>query len=174
MLSRILFYSIDKAIKRYRQFAQANIDRAGFSITIDQWLVLNVIQEKPDSTQMEIAERTFKDQASIARIIHLLIQQKLVAVENHPTDRRRSQMRVTAEGNRILEDVMPTILNNRAVALRGISEEEIAQLQYLLEKIFTNCSNSKSHETQLPNQDDLSLQMGATAPDAANTATERA
>ncbi|HEV7350861.1 MarR family winged helix-turn-helix transcriptional regulator [Telluribacter sp.] len=143
MLSRILFYSIEKAIKRYRQFAQASLEQAGFSITIDQWLVLNVIQEKPDSTQLEIAERTFKDQASIARIINLLITRKLLSVGGHPSDGRRSQMEVTAEGKQLLDDIMPTVLSNRAIALRGINEEEIAQLQYLLEKIFNNCTNQK-------------------------------
>ncbi|GAB3169151.1 hypothetical protein GCM10027291_19190 [Telluribacter humicola] len=68
-------------------------------------------------------------------------------------------MIVTAEGKRTLEDMMPTIKDNRAVALRGITEEEIAQLQYLLEKIFNNCTNQICHEEQLPNQSTILLPM---------------
>ncbi|WP_236704959.1 MarR family transcriptional regulator [Hymenobacter sp. AT01-02] len=63
MLSSIIFYSLDKAIRQYRKLAQANIDRAGIAITIDQWLVLRVIQENDDLTQSDIGDRVFKDQA---------------------------------------------------------------------------------------------------------------
>ena len=61
MLNDVIFYVLEKTIKRYRQFAQSNIDRAGLDITIDQWLILNVIQEMPTLGQQEIAERVFKD-----------------------------------------------------------------------------------------------------------------
>jgi hypothetical protein len=82
MLSSIIFYSLDKAIRQYRKLAQANIDRAGIAITIDQWLVLRVIQEHDDLTQTDIAERVFKDQASVARMISLLLKAGLLAGPN--------------------------------------------------------------------------------------------
>ena len=72
MLNRVIFYTLEKTIKRYRQFAQHNIDRTGVDITIDQWLVLNILQETPTLGQLDIAERVFEDQASIARIMILL------------------------------------------------------------------------------------------------------
>ncbi|MCB2376793.1 MarR family transcriptional regulator [Hymenobacter sp. BT635] len=140
MLSNILFYSLDKAIKQYRRFAQANIDRAGIAITIDQWLVLRVILENDDLTQTEIGDRVFKDQASVARIIRLLTERSLLVAEALPHDGRRTQLRVTAEGQRILDAVHPIVLSNRQIALRGLSEEDTAQLQQLLERIYLNCT----------------------------------
>ena len=50
-LDNIVFYLIEKAIKTYRQFAQRNITKAHFDITIDQWLVLKTLQENPSITQ---------------------------------------------------------------------------------------------------------------------------
>jgi DNA-binding MarR family transcriptional regulator len=140
MLSNILFYSLDKAIKQYRRFAQANIDRAGIAITIDQWLVLRVILENDDLTQTEIGDRVFKDQASVARIIRLLTQRGLLAAEALPHDGRRTQLRVTEEGQRILEAVHPIVLSNRGIALQGLSEADTVMLQHLLERIYLNCT----------------------------------
>ncbi|MBC6699502.1 MarR family winged helix-turn-helix transcriptional regulator [Hymenobacter puniceus] len=139
MLSSVIFYSLDKAIRQYRKLAQANIDRAGIAITIDQWLVLRVIQEHDDLTQTDIAERVFKDQASVARMISLLAGRQLLVSVPLPSDGRRSQLRVTEEGERVLAAVQPVVLSNRALALRGLSEADLTVLRTLLEQIYQNC-----------------------------------
>ncbi|TGE20042.1 MarR family winged helix-turn-helix transcriptional regulator [Hymenobacter elongatus] len=148
MLSHILFYSLDKAIKQYRRFAQANIDRAGIAITIDQWLVLRVILEKDDLTQTDIGERVFKDQASVARIIRLLTQRGLLAAESLPHDGRRTRLRVTEEGQRTLEAVQPIVLSNRQLALQGLTEADQALLSQLLDRIYVNCSPASDSDNQ--------------------------
>jgi DNA-binding MarR family transcriptional regulator len=140
MLSSILFYSLDKAIRSYRRLAQANIDRAGLDITVDQWLVLRVLLEHDDLTQQEIAERVFKDQASVARMLALLLKRGLLSAIPLPDDGRRTQLRVTQDGHQMLEAVEPIVLHNRAVALAGITEEEMALLRQLLERIASNCA----------------------------------
>ncbi|RSK33272.1 MarR family winged helix-turn-helix transcriptional regulator [Hymenobacter metallilatus] len=142
MLSSILFYSLDKAIRQYRRMAQTNIDRAGIAITIDQWLVLCVIQEIDDLTQTDIAERVFKDQASVARIIRLLLERGLLRAEPLPHDGRRTQLRVTEQGLHTLQAVEPVVLSNRAKALQGLSENDLNTLRFLLDQIAVNCTSS--------------------------------
>ncbi|GGF00193.1 hypothetical protein GCM10011383_08810 [Hymenobacter cavernae] len=139
MLSEILFYSLDRAIRQYRKFAQGNIDRAGIDITVDQWLVLRVIEEHDDLTQAEMAERVFKDQASVARIIALLLKRGLLKAEPLPQDGRRMRLRVSTLGHEVLAAVQPVVLSNRAVALAGLAETDLAQMRQSLERIYTNC-----------------------------------
>jgi DNA-binding MarR family transcriptional regulator len=140
MLSSIIFYSLDKAIRSYRRMAQTNIDQAGLHITIDQWLVLQVLLEHDDLTQNEIAERVFKDQASVARILALLVKRELLSAVPLPHDGRRTKLRVTKQGKQLLHAIQPLILHNRAVALAGISEEELTMMHKALEHIATNCA----------------------------------
>ncbi|RAK69861.1 MarR family winged helix-turn-helix transcriptional regulator [Hymenobacter edaphi] len=140
MLSSIVFYALDKAIRSYRRMAQATIDRAGLDITIDQWLVLRVLLEHDDLTQHDIAERVFKDQASVARMLALLTRRGLLSAVPLPHDGRRTQLRVTEAGHRILAAVQPIVLQNRTKALAGISEEELAVLRPLLDRIALNCA----------------------------------
>lgn len=145
MLNTVIFYVLDKAIKQYRQFAQSNIDRAGLDITIDQWLVLNVIQESPDLGQAEIAGRVFKDQASVARIIELLVRKDLLIQAISQTDRRRVDRSLTPAGHTLLRAVSPIIDSNRARALQGISQADTEKLRQTLETIIGNCQAGSEH-----------------------------
>src|ERR1700742_1409145 len=94
-LDQIFFYSLEKTIKSYRQFAQRNMLKQGFDLTIDQWLVLKSIIDKPGATQNEIAEDVFKDFASVTRIIDLLVKKGYLSREMHPEDRRRFKLAPT-------------------------------------------------------------------------------
>lgn len=139
MLSNVIFYTLDKAIRQYRKFAQSNIDRAGIDITVDQWLVLRVLEEHDDLTQAEMAERVFKEQASVARILALLLKRGLLDAEPQPNDGRRTRLRVSAAGQATLAAVQPVVLSNRATALAGLNETDLQQLSQLLERIYGNC-----------------------------------
>ena len=137
-LDNIIFYSLEKAIKIYRQFAQRNITKANFDITIDQWLVLKTLEESPASTQQELAVNVFKDLASITRILDLLIDKGYLTREPDPADRRRFKLTITKDGLKILDSVQPLIHSNRAAALKGISKADIRQLQEILDKLIAN------------------------------------
>lgn len=137
-LNDIIFYSIEKSIKTYRQFAQKNISKAGIEITIDQWLVLKTIEEDNSISQKDIALKTFKDVASITRIIELLVQKGYLSRNLKSQDRRRFDLTLTNEGNDIIKKMQPYIQINRAQALKNITDEEIINLQSTLLKIIAN------------------------------------
>ena len=138
-LERVIFYALDKCIKTYRQFAQRRFIEAGLDITIDQWLVLNAISEKPDLSQLEIAERVFKDASSVTRIIDLLIKKEYLQRETHEWDRRRFSLGLTKEGQAIMKKIAKVVEQNRAQALKEISEGQLLQMQQTLSLIIDNC-----------------------------------
>ena len=78
-LEEIIFYTMEKAIKSYRQLAQRNINQSGLDITIDQWLVMKALQSNTSVKQNELATAVFKDAASVTRIIDMLISKKYLA-----------------------------------------------------------------------------------------------
>ena len=138
-LNDILFYSIDKAIRTYRQYAQRQLKNAGFTITIDQWLIIKNLLEHPDITQQELGEKVFKDNASVTRIIELLVKAKYVQRKVFSEDRRRTNLVVTPKGEKIIHDVQKIVLKNRAVAMNGITKKEIEITKKVLHKIIDNC-----------------------------------
>ncbi|GAA4200102.1 hypothetical protein GCM10022289_11470 [Pedobacter jeongneungensis] len=138
-LEDILFYSLERAIKSYRQFAQQQLVKNGFNITIDQWLLLKAIHNHPGKTQQQIAQAIFKDFASVTRMVELLVEKKYLIRFSHPTDRRRFQLKLAKTAVELLHDMQPIIENNRKTALKNISEQQIIQFDEVLNLIINNC-----------------------------------
>jgi MarR family transcriptional regulator for hemolysin len=140
-LDSILFYSIDRAIRTYRQYAQVQLKKAGFTITIDQWLIIKCILENPTITQQEIGELSFKDNASVTRIIEILVKSKYIKRKADKKDRRRFKLEVTELGIQTIHEVKEIVTKNRSVALDGIELNQINETQLVLDKITANCQN---------------------------------
>ena len=139
-LSGTVFFQLDRAIKSYRQYAQKRLNENGFSITIDQWLVLKTITDHDDISQNEIAEFIFKDKASVTRIIDLLITKGYLKRETPAENRRRVRLTITKAGKDIIEQILPTIKGNRKNALVNCSAKELLIVESVLDKIIQNCS----------------------------------
>lgn len=135
----VIFYALDKSIKTYRQYAQKRFYEEGLDITVDQWLVLSAIADRPDISQLEIAEKVFKDAASITRIIDLLIRKNYLQRESHPADRRRFSLALTPEGKTVIRNMAKIVEENRARALKGIPEKDLQQMKQVLHLIIDNC-----------------------------------
>ncbi|MCC9019574.1 MULTISPECIES: MarR family winged helix-turn-helix transcriptional regulator [Flavobacterium] len=135
-------YSLEKAIKEYRRLAQKNITKVVKDITVDQCLVLIILNNNPDISQNELANLVFKDSASITRMIELMVKKEYISRTIHPVDRRKFNLEITKKGKKTLDDIQPVIKINRQTALEGLSLEEIALLDKTLHKIIINCKNN--------------------------------
>ena len=138
-LDSVLFYYIEKAIKSYRQFAQKELKDAGVSITVDQWLTLNCLNENPDMSQKELAETIFKDNASITRIIELLVKAKYIKRSINKDDRRKSDLTITDLGLEIIDKASPIVNNYRNQALKGIGIAKEDHVKMVMKTIIKNC-----------------------------------
>ncbi|MDH5034409.1 MULTISPECIES: MarR family winged helix-turn-helix transcriptional regulator [Chryseobacterium] len=142
-LNSIIFYNIDKAIRSYRNYAQRQLKAHGYTITIDQWLIIKAILENPGITQNEIGDLVFKDNASVTRMIDLMVKSEYIIRKVHPEDRRKTQLEVTDSGVKVIKEVQNIVEKNRKTALKGISNEELEVMYSALLKISENCLNPK-------------------------------
>ncbi|MEM8901144.1 MAG: MarR family transcriptional regulator, partial [Bacteroidota bacterium] len=138
--SKTIFYQIEKAIKQYRTMAQANLNKLGYKITINQILLMIQIDRKPEISLVELAELLFKDVASITRMTELLVKEGFVERKENKYDRRKKDLKITKKGKKILELAIPVILENRKTAQQNITEEERGTLYHILNKIIINTS----------------------------------
>ncbi|MDC3259790.1 MarR family transcriptional regulator [Flavobacteriaceae bacterium] len=138
--SETIFYQIEKAIKQYRIMAQDNLNRLGYKTTINQILLLIQIDRKPDVSQVELAEQLFKDEASITRMIELLVKKNFIERKENKNDRRKKDLKITSKGKKLLDLAIPVINKNREIAQKDITEKEKDTLLELLNKIILNIS----------------------------------
>ncbi|WP_109300867.1 MarR family winged helix-turn-helix transcriptional regulator [Aquimarina sp. AU474] len=138
--SQVVFYRIERAIKEYRKFAQKKISETIDDITVDQGLILLFLNDYPELSQKEIAALVFKDNASMTRMIDLMVKKEYLIRSTHSKDRRRHTIEITGKGKEILKKLPPVILENRNTALKEITHEELLQLEQTLNKIIQNCT----------------------------------
>jgi len=137
--TKTVFYIIERTIKEYRKYAQNNISSKVIDVTVDQALLLFFLEKHPELSQKEIASLVFKDEASVTRMINLMVTKGYIKRSINEENRRRYKLIITAVGAKILSDLAPIISNNRKKALQGVSEEELIQMETTLNKIISNC-----------------------------------
>lgn len=109
-----------------------------FDITPEQWAVLNRLWEKDGITQKDLAERTFKDQPNIGRILDKLEKKGLIRRCPDPEDLRVLIVSLTQEGQEVKKDLIPLVAEVLDFVQKDISEEERKVLVTVLKRILRN------------------------------------
>ncbi|ETN95481.1 MarR family winged helix-turn-helix transcriptional regulator [Zhouia amylolytica] len=136
-----VLYAIEETIKAYRKLSAKNISEVIPDITVDQALILLILDKNTDHTQMELADLVFKDYASITRILKLMEKKGYLTKTIDAKDKRRSTLTIADKGKKAISLLAPVISLNRTTALNGLTEPERIQLFELLKKITKNCTN---------------------------------
>ncbi len=134
-------FTLERTAKRMKQFFQQTLAAAGAEITIDQWVVLQTLNQQNGLSQLEIAKATFKDPPTITRIIDLLCHKGLTERVTDTRDRRRFRIQLTDEGRLKIEEVVPIIQRARRKAWGNLDNQQIDQLMDMLNIVFTNLSS---------------------------------
>lgn len=129
---------MDRAVKRSKQYSAMKLQEHQFPLTIDQWIIFKRIVEEEGQNQIEIAESTYKDPASVTRILDLLRKKGLVRKHLDENDRRRYTLFPTEEGKQAYEGMLDIITEIRGVGVQGIPEEDLAQMEATLNRIYEN------------------------------------
>ena len=134
----VILFQIDKTSKTAKLYSQREFDRLQMGITVEQWILLKIIEEHDGLTQKELADKSLRDPASITRTLDLLHKKVYVERRSVEDNRRQYSICLTAEGKRFINNNMPIINSHRAKSIEGISAEELATLSRLLRKIQEN------------------------------------
>jgi DNA-binding MarR family transcriptional regulator len=136
--SSVSAFFLERTSKRMKQFFQERLTAAQSDITIDQWVILQELQRQDGQSQMDIARATYKDAATLTRIIDLLCKKELTKRVADDTDRRRFNVFLTQDGHTKIADVLPIIQECRSRAWAGLSDEAVDHLVKTLNHIYDN------------------------------------
>lgn len=137
-LSQVVLFQIEQASKQAKLYSQREFDRQGLGITVDQWVLLKIIQEAGSLSQQELAQRSLRDPASITRTLDLLVKRQFVFRQPDPQDRRQFQIGLTKPGYEFVERHMTMVDDHRRRSIAGMSKEEVQTLLTLLKTVQRN------------------------------------
>ena len=137
-IESVILFQIDRTSKVAKQHTQKEFDRLNLGITIDQWVLLKIIEESKELSQRELAEKSVRDPASITRTLDILEKKELIRRENMPNSRRQYRIILTKQGQAFVNKNMEMIKKHRAQSMKGFSIEEQNLLIDMLQRIQDN------------------------------------
>ena len=132
---------IEKTGRKIKQELQKEINRLGFGITVDQWVLLLELYESGKMPQVELEERTFKDAPTITRILDILLQKSLINKYPCNEDRRKFLIELSEQGRNLVDEMLPHLVVFRKNGWKGLSMQDWEDLQRIMNTIFVNFSN---------------------------------
>jgi len=118
------------------------IAEAGFEITMEQLVVLEILNFNGDMNMTELSKTVWKQNANITRIVDKLEKRKLVVRKAVAGDRRANLLSITVIGKQLFNDVIPIIAENYNDITSCITKEEEAITIKTMIKIIKHLSQS--------------------------------
>ena len=137
-LNSVIIFLMDQALKSSRRYAQREFEQRGINITIDQWVLLKIIEENEGLAQNELAKRSYRDGASITRSLNLLEKREFIARQEINGNKRQYKIVLTTSGKQFIRQHMGLVKEMRAKSLDGLKDGEILELKRMLEIIRDN------------------------------------
>lgn len=137
-LEKEYIQQLKETTKQLNRFFQETLKGNGVNITSDQWNVVKCISEQEGVNQREIAGITFKDPASLTRIIDILEKNGAVKREAIEEDRRSYGLHLTDTGKSLVRKITPLEKEIKSKGLKGINKHDQDKLKEILSKIYKN------------------------------------
>lgn len=109
--------------------------QARFGLTIQEWRIIAVLGAGQALTAQAVCEATAMDKVTVSRAIRRLDQRGLVGRRPNPSDKRASDVTLTADGEAIYAEVAPLALSYETAMVEDLAPHERDQLMGLLEKL---------------------------------------
>ncbi|WP_337031312.1 MarR family transcriptional regulator [Paenibacillus illinoisensis] len=129
-------YALTKTSRSILRFLTGYLKR--FSITPEQWTVLKQVFEHEGISQKELAAKTDKDPATLAKILDNLEKYQLIVRQMNHQDRRSFLIFITEHGKKLKSEVEKDLEDVFGQVLEGITKEELAMFSSVLTRIENN------------------------------------
>lgn len=134
----VILFQIDRTSKISKIYSQREFDKKKLGITVDQWVLLKIIDESQPISQKDLANKSKRDPASITRTLDILERKQILVRETIPDNRRQYDVKLSPYGSEFVKQHMKMISEHRKTSIKGLSEKDLQKLKSMLLKIQDN------------------------------------
>lgn len=138
MINENLYYQIELTARKIRHYGQSVLIKHGIDITVEQWLVLNVINDNKGINQLRIGEILVKDKPTISRMVRSLLEKGYIEKVVSTEDLRQYSISISKEGEKLINIIFPVVEAIRLKGIESLTKTEKENLSILLLKIQKN------------------------------------
>ena len=106
-----------------------------FDLTVPEWRIMTVLGRFPGISANEVCELTAMDRVRVSRGVARLLQFERIRRVSDPSDRRRSKLYLSDDGQQVYEQIVPVAHAYEDKLMAGLDENEVRTLESLLGKI---------------------------------------
>lgn len=107
-----------------------------FDLSVTEWRAMAVLGYRTDISAREVAERTAMDKVAISRAVARLLKKGLIERSTSRHDKRQSMLRLSEEGWKIYDQVVPLALDHEKRLLSHLDAEEREWLARILDTLW--------------------------------------
>ena len=130
------FYLIARTARRYEMDMEQALRR--IDMDVPSWRAIMLVHEHSPSSVSEIADRAVIRLSTMTRVVQRLAKRHLVKLATRPADARVTDVFITPEGERVVEQVRQVASRIYQSAFKDLDAAEIETLNRLLLKVFNN------------------------------------
>lgn len=137
-IQNILGYLLNTSARFIKRKMDKNLEV--YNLTTSQWAVINLLFNKNELTQAQIAEELNADRATAGTVILNLYEKKYIDKVIDKNDRRSYVISLTQKAKDAVKEIDLIAENVTKEALEGVSEDNIKVLYDVLKKLIVNLS----------------------------------
>lgn len=130
--------TIDRTMKVIKSKYTRAFKKHDIDLTTEQWVIIDILTQKGGITQTKLGELSFKNAATLSRIIDLLCKKEYTERKAIKADRRKHKIVLTQKGKNIYAKAIPYILELRSAGWNGLSGEDHQHFTRIMEQIYKN------------------------------------
>lgn len=136
MASRLIGIEIGKLRSRlYRLQKRHYASEAEMKMTVEEFILLNMINEKTDQISQTIAIATGKNKSVVMRMLDSLEKKDLIRRTPNPADRRENLLSITEEGEKTVRQYYGIERRLSEKLAEGIDPDELKVFWSVLDRI---------------------------------------
>jgi MarR family transcriptional regulator, negative regulator of the multidrug operon emrRAB len=132
----VLMRTVRAASQGMSDYLAPFLQPSGFTESSLHTLMLLFASRDGTASPGSLCELVGQTRANMTRILENLSSSKLVSRAADGHDGRRQVVKITAEGRRLLREVVPAIASPLKFAMNGMTKDEIGTLVKLLRKLI--------------------------------------
>ena len=131
-------YIIEYTAKKMKQGFAKVLHTKNIGITVDQWIILDILSITDSISQLSIAAKSGKDSPTVTRILDILETKEILHRNLDPSDRRKFLISLSAKGKKLIKRVKPMSVQYRSNCYTNLNKKDLENLRKILNTISQN------------------------------------
>lgn len=115
-------------------------------IAFKHYFYIRTLLEEDGISQVELSDRVGMERATVTVVLDTLEALGIVVREAHLSDRRKTNVFLTAKGRRMRTDVLDAVGEANRIALKGISPADFERFRKTLATMIANVENYRAEQ----------------------------